>query len=44
MRKAAFKAKTRQVFRPCRNSASKTAGVADNLLQQEFSPAAPNSC
>ncbi len=44
MRCSALKAKTRREFRPCRNSAGKTAGVAQNLLQQEFSPAAPNSC
>jgi len=44
MRLAALKAKTRRAFRPCRNSGSKTAGVAENLLQQEFSPAAPNRC
>ncbi len=45
MRCSALKAKTRRGgFRPCRNSAGKTAGVAQNLLQQEFSPAAPNSC
>jgi putative transposase len=44
MRKAALKAKTRRGFRPCRNSGSKPSGVAENLLQQEFSPAAPNRC
>ena len=44
MRHSALKAKTRRGFRPCRNSASKTAGIAENLLQQEFSPAAPNRC
>jgi len=41
---SALKAKTRRGFRPCRNSASKIAGIAENLLQQEFSPAAPNRC
>jgi putative transposase len=44
MRCTALKARTRRGFRPCRNTASKAAGVAENLLQQEFSPAAPNSC
>ncbi len=44
MRCSALKAKTRRGFRPCRNSGSKTAGVVENLLQQEFSPAAPNRC
>jgi transposase InsO family protein len=44
MRHSALKAKTRRGFRPCRNSAGKTAGVAQNLLQQEFSPVAPNRC
>jgi len=39
-----LKAKTRRGFRPCRNSASKTAEIAENLLQQEFSPAAPDRC
>ena len=42
MRTAALKAKTRRGFRPCRNSAGKPSGVAENLLLQEFSPAAPN--
>jgi putative transposase len=44
MRTAAFKAKTRRGFRPCRTGGRKTSGVAENLLQQEFSPAAPNRC
>jgi putative transposase len=44
MRCAALKARTRRGCRSCRNSAGKAAGVAQNLLQQEFSPAAPNSC
>jgi transposase InsO family protein len=42
MRHSALKAKTRRGFRPCRNTTSKTAGVAENLLQQDFSPLAPN--
>ena len=44
MRCSALKAKTRRGFRPCRNSGSTAAGVVENLLQQEFSPAAPNRC
>jgi putative transposase len=44
MRCSALKAKTRRGFRSCRNSGSKTAGVAENLLLQEFRPAAPNRC
>ena len=44
IRCSALTAKTRRGFRPCRNSASKHAGVAENLLQQEFSPIAPNRC
>jgi putative transposase len=41
---AAIKAKTRRGFRPCRNGGHQTPGVAENLLQQEFSPAVPNRC
>ncbi len=44
MRCSALGAKTRRGFRPCRNSANKTTGVAENPRQQEFSPAAPNRC
>ncbi len=44
MSTVAFKAKTRRGFRPCRNSAGKPSGVAENLQQQEFNPAAPNRC
>lgn len=44
MRCSALKAKTRRGFRPCRNPVNRTCGVAENLLQQEFSPAAPNRC
>lgn len=44
MRLAALKARTRRGFRPCRNSGQKASGVAENLLQQEFSPSAPNRC
>ena len=41
---AALRARTRRGFRRCLNTASKAAGVAENLLQQEFTPAAPNRC
>ena len=44
MRRSDLKAKTRRGFRPCRNPGSRVSGVADNLLQQEFSPATPNRC
>lgn len=44
MHKAALKAKPCREFRPCRNSGSTTAGVAENLQQQGFSPAVPNRC
>ena len=44
MRCSALKAKTRRGFRPCRNPGNRASGVAENLLQQEFSPAAPNRC
>jgi len=41
---SALKAKSRRGLRPCHNSGSTAAGVVENLLQQEFSPAAPNRC
>jgi transposase InsO family protein len=44
MRCSALKAKTRRGFRPCRNNGSKASEVAGNLLQQDFSPLAPNHC
>jgi putative transposase len=44
MRIAALKAKTCCGFMPCGNSAGKPSGVAENLLHQEFNPAAPNGC
>lgn len=44
MRCSALKAKTRRGFRPCRNNGSKASGVAENLLQQDFSPLASNHC
>ena len=44
LRCSALKAKTRRGFRPCRNPGNRASGVAENLLLQEFSPAAPNRC
>ena len=44
MRCSALKAKTRRWFRPCRNTGNRASGAVENLLQQEFSPAAPNRC
>jgi len=44
MRCSALKAKTRRGFRPCRNTGNRASGAVENLLQQEFSPAAPNRC
>ena len=44
MRCSALKAKTRRGFRPCRNPGNRASGIAENLLLQEFSPAAPNRC
>ena len=41
---AAFKAKTCRGFRPCRTGGRKPSGLAENLLQQVLSPAAPNRC
>ena len=42
MRKAALKGKTRRGFRSWSNSSSKAAGVVENQLRHEFSPATPN--
>ncbi len=44
MKNAKFKAKNRCGCRPCRNSAIETAGVAENMLHQQFSPIAYNRC
>jgi putative transposase len=44
MRIAALKAKTRRGFRLCQNTSNRASGVAENLLQQEFFPVAPNRC
>jgi transposase InsO family protein len=44
MRCSALRAKTRRGFSACRNPGNCANGVAENLLQQEFSPTAPNRC
>ena len=44
MSNSALKAKTRRSFRSCLNTGNRSSGVAENLLQQEFSPAALNRC
>ncbi|MGB8167380.1 MAG: IS3 family transposase [Chthoniobacteraceae bacterium] len=43
MRRAQLKGRTRKAFRPCRKG-SGACGVAENLLQQDFQPPAPNRC
>ncbi|WP_083891361.1 IS3 family transposase [Cyanobium gracile] len=44
MRRADLRARTRKAFRPCSRASSGAAGVAENLLQQDFQPPAPNRC
>ena len=44
MERAGLRAKTRRAWRPCKQSTSSAAGVAENLLQQDFQPPAPNRC
>ena len=44
MQRAELKARTRKAFRPCSRARSGTAGVVENLLQQDFHPPAPNRC
>jgi putative transposase len=44
MRRAELRARTRKAFRPCSRAGHGTAGVVENLLQQEFEPPAPNRC
>lgn len=39
-----LRAKTCKPFRPCSKASSAVAGVGENLLQQEFTPPAPNRC
>jgi transposase InsO family protein len=43
MQRAGLRAKTRRAFRPC-SKASGTTGVAENLLEQDFTPPEPNRC
>ena len=43
MQRAGLRAKTRRAFRPC-SKASGATGVAENRLEQEFTPSAPNRC
>jgi putative transposase len=43
MQRAGLRAKTRRAFRPC-SKASGAMGVAENLLEQDFTPPAPNRC
>lgn len=43
MQRAGLRAKTRRAFRPCSNTTG-AGGVAENLLQQDFTPPAPNRC
>ncbi len=44
MQRAGLRAKTRRAFRPCSKARSGAAGVAENLLQQDFTPPVPNRC
>jgi len=43
MQRAGLRAKTRRAFRPC-SKASGATGVAENLLEQDFTPPEPNRC
>nr|WP_255376853.1 IS3 family transposase [Cyanobium sp. NIES-981] len=44
MQRARLKARTRKPFRPCSKAGGGTAGVVENLLEQDFLPPAPNRC
>jgi transposase InsO family protein len=44
MRRAQLRARTRKAFRPCAKASGRACGVVENLLQQEFTPPAPNRC
>ena len=44
MQRARLKARTRKPFRHCSKAGGGTAGVAENLLNQDFQPLAPNRC
>ena len=43
MQRACLRAKTRRSYRPCSKASSET-GVAENLLQQKFTPPASTRC
>ena len=44
MQRAQLKARSRRPFRLCSRANTGAAGVAENLLQQDFQPPAPNRC
>ncbi|MFN6337691.1 MAG: IS3 family transposase [Cyanobacteriota bacterium] len=44
MQRAELRARTRKPFRPCSRASKGATGVAENLLQQDFQPPAPNRC
>jgi putative transposase len=44
MQRAELRARTRKMFRPWTKANSGASGVAENLLQQDFQPPAPNRC
>jgi transposase InsO family protein len=44
MQRAQLQARTRKPYRPYHKGRSRASGVADNLLQQDFRPPAPNRC
>ena len=44
MRRGELRARTRKAFRPCSKASKGMSGVAENLLQQDFRPQAPNRC
>ncbi len=44
MQRAQLRARTRKPFQPCSKASRGTAGVAENLLQQDFQPPAPSRC
>jgi putative transposase len=44
MQRAQLRARTRKPFRPCSKASRGAAGVAENLLQQDVQPPAPNRC
>lgn len=44
MQRAELRARTRKPFRPSSKASRGAGGVAENLLQQDFQPPAPNRC